>query len=626
MHTVETVLLVLMLGALTGIAARYVRAIPLPLIQIALGALIAWPQDGLHIAFDPELFLLLFIPPLLFADGWRIPKREFFALAKPILLLAFGLVFITVFGLGYLIHWMIPSIPLTVAFALAAVVSPTDAVAVSAISRNLGMPSKTMHLLEGESLLTDAPGRVALKFAVAATLTAGSFSWENAAKDFTWMSVGGLGLGALMGWGFSRGRDMVTRRVGDVAATQMVLLLILLPFASYIMGEYIGVSGILSAVAAGIATNFADLDRSNFISERLQTEGTWSMVEAAFNGAIFLLLGLQLPSIIGETLRGAAHRDVWLLLGYVAAISCALLALRWAWLMLGVRSSLHKAHRQGRMVERPSALLTLATTVAGIRGAVTLAAALSIPTHLANGRVFPERNLLIFLATGTILFTLVLGSIVLPLLLRRIPPVEDTQAQHEERLARTAACQAAIASLALPEDQAQQHSAQWLAQHQEVAGRITQEYRNRIQLLDESGVANTPVAQSDSPEVVHERRMRYLREIELRLHCIQVERNTLYAERQAHRINDEMLRSMVSELDMSEVSLRKRLAVARRAVGLPPLEGHGANAALRNRTTTAEGHAVCSGCNCSCCIMVSRILNFWILPVTVMGKASTKRM
>lgn len=572
MHTVETVLLVLMLGALTGIAARYVRAVPLPLIQIALGALIAWPQDGLHIAFDPELFLLLFIPPLLFADGWRIPKREFFALAKPILLLAFGLVFITVFGLGYLIHWLIPSIPLTVAFALAAVVSPTDAVAVSAISRNLGMPSKTMHLLEGESLLNDASGLVALKFAVAATLTAGSFSWENAAKDFTWMSVGGLGLGALMGWGFSRGRDMVTRRVGDVAATQMVLLLILLPFASYIMGEYIGVSGILSAVAAGIATNFADLDRSNFISERLQTEGTWSMVEAAFNGAIFLLLGLQLPSIIGETLRGAAHRDVWLLLGYVAAISCALLALRWAWLMLGVRSSLHKAHRQGRMVERPSALLTLATTVAGIRGAVTLAAALSIPTHLANGRVFPERNLLIFLATGTILFTLVLGSIVLPLLLRRIPPVEDTQAQHEERLARTAACQAAIASLALPEDQAQQHSAQWLAQHQEVAGRITQEYRNRIQLLDESGVANTPEAQSDSPEVVHERRLRYLREIELRLHCIQVERNTLYAERQAHRINDEMLRSMVSELDMSEVSLRKRLTVARRAAGLPSLD------------------------------------------------------
>ena len=119
-----------MLGALTGIAARYVRAIPLPLIQIAMGALLSWPQKGLHIAFNPDLFLLLFIPPLLFADGWRIPKREFFALYKPILKLALGLVLFTVIGLGYLIHWMIPEIPLTVAFALAAVVSPTDAVAV----------------------------------------------------------------------------------------------------------------------------------------------------------------------------------------------------------------------------------------------------------------------------------------------------------------------------------------------------------------------------------------------------------------------------------------------------------------------------------------------------------------
>jgi hypothetical protein len=216
MHAVETVLLVLLLGALTGIVARYIRAIPLPLIQIALGALIAWPQAGLHIAFDPELFLLLFIPPLLFADGWRIPKREFFALAKPILLLALGLVLFTVLGLGYLIHWMIPEIPLTVAFALAAVISPTDAVAVSAITRNLGMPEKTMHVLEGESLLNDASGLVALKFAIAATLT-GMFSWGEVAKEFTWMAVGGLGVGALIGWGFSHARGTITRRLGDVA-------------------------------------------------------------------------------------------------------------------------------------------------------------------------------------------------------------------------------------------------------------------------------------------------------------------------------------------------------------------------------------------------------------------------
>ena len=573
MHAVETVLLVLLLGALTGIVARYVRAIPLPLIQIALGALIAWPQAGLHIAFDPELFLLLFIPPLLFADGWRIPKREFFALAKPILLLALGLVLFTVLGLGYLVHWMIPEIPLTVAFALAAVISPTDAVAVSAITRNLGMPEKTMHVLEGESLLNDASGLVALKFAIAATLT-GMFSWGEVAKEFTWMAVGGLGVGALIGWGFSHARGTITRRLGDVAATQMVLLLVLLPFAAYIVGEKIGVSGILAAVAAGIATNFADLERSSYISERLQTEGTWSMVEAAFNGAIFLLLGLQLPSIIGVPLHQAGH-DWWILVGYVAAISFALLLMRWIWLVLGVHGSLLRAHRQGKMSERPSPLLNLATTLAGIRGAVTLAGALSVPMLLNNGQPFPGRDMLVFLATGTILFTLVIGAVGLPIVLRHLPPHEESPTVREERLAREQACMAAMAKLTLSEEEMQRRDPEWVAMRQEVNGHLTQEYRNRIQLLDDgSGAAQSIELLREAPEVVRQRKLRYVMEIETRIECIHAERDFYYAERQAHRINDESLRSLVSELDMQEIAMRKRLAVARRAAGLPMTSNH----------------------------------------------------
>ena len=569
MHAVETVLLVLLLGALTGIVARYIRAIPLPLIQIALGALIAWPQAGLHIDFDPELFLLLFIPPLLFADGWRIPKREFFALAKPILLLALGLVLLTVLGLGYLIHWMIPEIPLTVAFALAAVVSPTDAVAVSAITRNLGMPEKTMHVLEGESLLNDASGLVALKFAVAATLT-GVFSWGGVAKEFTWMAVGGLGVGALIGWGFSHARGTITRRLGDVAATQMVLLLVLLPFAAYIVGEKIGVSGILAAVAAGIATNFADLERSSYISERMQTAGTWSMVEAAFNGAIFLLLGLQLPSIIGVPLHQAGH-DWWILVGYVAAISFALLLMRWIWLTLGVHGLLLRAHRQGKMSERPSALLNLATTLAGIRGAVTLAGALSVPMLLGNGQPFPARDMLIFLATGTILFTLVIGAVGLPIVLRYLPAHEESPTVREERLAREQACMAAMTRLTLSEEEIQKRDPEWVAMRQEVNGHLIQEYRNRIQLLDDgSGAVQSIESLREAPEVVRQRKLRYVLEIETRIECIHAERDFYYAERQAHRINDESLRSLVSELDMQEIAMRKRLVVARRAAGLAP--------------------------------------------------------
>ena len=575
MHTVETVLLVLMIGAVTGIIARYIRAIPLPLIQIMLGAVLSWPQKGLHIDFDPGLFMLLFIPPLLFADGWRIPKREFFALYQPILKLAFGLVLFTVIGLGYLIHWMIPEMPLTVAFALAAVISPTDAVAVSAITRNLGMPPHTMHVLEGESLLNDASGLVALKFAIAATLT-GAFSSTKVTQDILWIALGGLGVGALVGWGFSYLRETVTRRLGDVAATQMVLLLVLLPFAAYLLGEYFGVSGILAAVAAGVATNFGDLNRADYISERMQTAGTWAMVESAFNGAIFLLLGLQLPSIIGVTLRDAGH-DWWILVGYVVIISVALLVLRWIWLILGVRRSLHQAHRAGKLIEKPDMWLTLATTLAGIRGAVTLAGALSVPLLLNNGQPFPARDMLIFLATGTILFTLVIGSIGLPLVLRRVPPVSEPESVTEERKARIAACRAAINSLAVSDDDAARQPTEWQAQQHEIEGRIAREYRNRIDLLDDDRSPDTAEAQdAASPEAVHNRRLRYVAELEMRLNCIKVERHTIYAERQHNRINDESLRSLVQELDLSEITTRKRLEVARRAAAKQTAkrEGH----------------------------------------------------
>ncbi|ULR89340.1 Na+/H+ antiporter [Comamonas sp. B21-038] len=575
MHTVETVLLVLMIGAVTGIIARYIRAIPLPLIQIMLGAALSWPQQGLHIDFDPGLFMLLFIPPLLFADGWRIPKREFFALYRPILRLAFGLVLFTVIGLGYLIHWMIPEIPLTVAFALAAVISPTDAVAVSAITRNLGMPAHTMHVLEGESLLNDASGLVALKFAIAATLT-GVFSWTQVTQEFLWIALGGLGVGAAVGWGFSYLRDTVTRRLGDVAATQMVLLLVLLPFAAYLLGEKIGVSGILAAVAAGVATNFGDLNRADYISERMQTAGTWAMVESAFNGAIFLLLGLQLPSIIGVTLRDAGH-DWWILVGYVAIISIALLALRWIWLMLGVSRSLHKAHQAGKLIKKPDLWLNLATTLAGIRGAVTLAGALSVPLLLNNGQPFPARDMLIFLATGTILFTLVIGSIGLPLVLRRVQATSEPESVREERQARIAACRAAINSLAMSDDDAARQPTEWQAQQHEIEGRIAREYRNRIDLLDEERTPESAEVQDlATPDAVQERRLRYVAELEMRLNCIKVERHTIYAERHNNRINDESLRSLVQELDLSEITLRKRLEVARRAAAkqAAKLEGH----------------------------------------------------
>ncbi|PYE76110.1 sodium/proton antiporter (CPA1 family) [Xylophilus ampelinus] len=558
MHTVEIVLLLLMLGAVSGLAARYLAAIALPLLQIALGAVLSWPDAGLHVRFDPELFLLLFIPPLLFADGWRIPKREFFALRRPILTLALGLVLFTVIGLGYFVHWMVPGMPLTVAFALAAVLSPTDAVAVSAIIRRLGMPEKTMHILQGESLLNDASGLVALKFAVAATLT-GVFSWSEAGRSFLFIAVGGVAVGTGVGWGFAVARNAITRRLGDTAATQTVLLLMLLPFAAYILGENLGVSGILAAVAAGIATNFADLERSESIAERMQAQGAWAVVESAFNGAIFLLLGLQLPAIMVDGLTHGPHAW-WRMVGYVLAISAMLVVLRGVWLVLAVRRSMVNARRRGQLLEAPTGRLMGAATLAGIRGAITLAGALSVPLLMPDGSAFPGRELLVFLATGVILVTLVVGSVGLPLLLRGLPQPDEPPHAREERLARVAAYEAAVVALQNDRSGAGRHDAEWQGLHDEAAGRVARGYRRRIETLDDA---------DDGPETDQAERAALKRghvlELELRLAGLHAERTELYRLRREHRINDDSLRTLVQEVDLSEISLRRRLVAAQRA-------------------------------------------------------------
>ncbi|RUV08204.1 Na+/H+ antiporter, partial [Mesorhizobium sp. M1A.F.Ca.IN.020.03.2.1] len=191
------ILVVLAFVALSGALVRLVR-VPLPVLQIAIGAALAWPAKGLHVEIDPELFLLVFIPPLLFGDAFAAPKRELIELRRPILDLAVGLVFFTIVGFGYALHWLVPSIPLAVAFALAAVLSPTDAVAVSSIVDRNVVPARLMHILEGESLLNDASGLVMFRFAVAAALT-GSFSFAAASLSFLYAVAAGIlaGIAAL---------------------------------------------------------------------------------------------------------------------------------------------------------------------------------------------------------------------------------------------------------------------------------------------------------------------------------------------------------------------------------------------------------------------------------------------
>ncbi|WP_426235789.1 Na+/H+ antiporter [Pseudomonas sp. TWP3-2] len=539
MQTAYTVLILLMLVSVSRLVGRVIP-LPLPLVQIAAGALLAWPTLGLHVALDPELFLFLFLPPLLFSDGWRMPKRELWKLRGPILTLAVGLVLFTVVGAGYFIHWLLPTIPLPVAFALAAVLSPTDAVAVSAIAQNR-LPTPLMHMLQGEALMNDASGLVTFKFALAAAIT-GAFSLANASLTFVLVAVGGLAVGVALSWLVGRLRAWMIARGWDDPATHVVFML-LLPFAAYVLAERLGASGILSAVAAGMMQSWLDL-LPRQTSTRLLNRSVWSLLEFAFNGLIFLLLGLQLPDIIKAV---ASHEtSLWPTLFYrcldVVAIFLALVLLRFIWVQSIWRLSvlLRRLRGKGELTQVPTARSCWLLTVGGVRGAVTLAGVMSVPM-LMGSDAFPERDLLIFIAAGVILLSLVAACIALPLLLRGIEKSPDDKRHQEVRDAWRKTAEAAIHALEVEE--AKPADAAEAALAAELKARIMSEYRHQLEVFNDSDEAQALAFQMD------------LLERRLRLKALRAQRLELYNLSRQHQIGDDVLREVLAELDLSEANL-----------------------------------------------------------------------
>ncbi len=543
MQTAYTVLILLMLVSVSRLVGRVVP-LPLPLVQIAAGALLAWPTLGLHVALDPELFLFLFLPPLLFSDGWRMPKRELWRLRGPILTLAVGLVLFTVVGAGYFIHWLLPAIPLPAAFALAAVLSPTDAVAVSAISQNR-LPKPLMHMLQGEALMNDASGLVTFKFALAAALT-GVFSLADASLTFVLVAVGGLAVGVALSWLVGRLRAWMIARGWDDPATHVVFML-LLPFAAYVVAERLGASGILSAVAAGMMQSWLDL-LPRQTSTRLLNRSVWSLLEFAFNGLIFLLLGLQLPDIIKAVV--SHEPTVWPTLFYrcldVVVIFLVLVVLRFIWVQSIWRLSvlLRRLRGKGELTQVPTARSCWLLTFGGVRGAVTLAGVMSVPLLLAPGQNFPERDLLIFIAAGVILLSLVAACIALPLLLRGLEKSPDEKRQNEVREAWRKTAEAAIHALEAEEPaEADPADAAKAALATELRARLMSEYRHQLEVFNDSAEAQALAQQMDQLER------------KLRLKALRAQRLELYSLSRHHQIGDDVLREVLAELDMSEANL-----------------------------------------------------------------------
>ncbi|MCY9205140.1 Na+/H+ antiporter [Bacillus atrophaeus] len=421
------VLVLLTIIAISNIVNRFIPFIPVPLIQVALGILAAAYPRGLHFDLNPELFFVLFIAPLLFNDGKRTPRAELWNLRAPILLLALGLVFATVIVGGYTINWMIPSIPLPAAFGLAAILSPTDVVAVSALSSRVKMPKGILRLLEGEGLMNDASGLVAFKFAIAAAVT-GTFSLAEAAFSFVLIAAGGLLSGVIISFLIIRFR-LFLRRLGMQDVTMHMLIQILTPFVIYLAAEEIGVSGILAVVAGGI-THAVEQDRleSSMVKLQIVSSSTWSIILFILNGLVFVILGTQIPDVISVIFNDTAFNNM-MVIGYILVITFTLMLLRFLWVLFFWNGKWF--FNKDQNIYKPGLRSTLLISISGVRGAVTLAGSFSIPYFLADGTSFPERNLIIFLAAGVILCTLVIASIVLPMLSDK---EEENMKEENEKL------------------------------------------------------------------------------------------------------------------------------------------------------------------------------------------------
>lgn len=549
MHEVSTILLLLAVVAVTNGATRAVR-VPLPLLQIAAGAFLARPL-GVHLEIEPEVFLLVFIPPLLFIDGFRIPKNEFRRFRRPILMMAFGLVVVTVVGLGFLVHACIPGIPIAVAFAIASALSPTDAVAVAGITGRVKVPPSLMHLLQGEALFNDASGLVCLRVAVAAATTASFVAWK-AAGSLVLVAGGGLLVGAAIAWllaGFQR----LVFGVGEGTPGGRILLVLVLPYAGYLVAEHFHLSGILAAAAAGMLLPRLEIFGVAERAARRESTTVLDAVELSLNGLVFVILGQKLPAIVASTdaVVATAELQSWkTVVATAIAITIGLFVLRFAWVWVSMRITVYRSERRGESAPTIPLRVVVATALAGVRGAVSLAAALTIPAVVAGPRGdYPARDVAVLVAAFVIVLSLVSASVGLPFVLSGIalPPTSSDTDKKENLLADLA--ETAIAAIERARDERPPTAEAPSELVADAAQGVLEAYRARTAASDDRAVERERTAIAR----------------ELYRVGIAAERTQLRDMWKARTVDDETYRAILHRLDAVEETL----------VDAPTGHGHG---------------------------------------------------
>ena len=465
LETFEFVLIVLTCVAASSVIDKFVN-VSIPVIQVVIGLLVALVLPSVQeVHLESELFMLLFIAPLLFNETRETNIRALLLNLNSILSLAIALVVVSVLSVGYALHLMVPSIPLAAAFALASALGPTDAATVTALKSNIHLTHRQQTLLSGESLINDASGVVAIQFSVAAAVT-GAFSLIDAAGSFTVLFVGGVAMGIVTGFAFSAINAMLGR-LGYEDTVANVLYEVLTPFLVYLLAETFHVSGVLAVVAAGLVIALPRRQSNNalFARQKLVSDSTWKVISFLINGTIFVFLGMQLPLAVLPGTNGGLN--ILQILGIVIAITLFMHGVRFAWLYALETHKLHKgghlctgkdavdsendlagSSSNGEKPDQPLAELgseqtseqiadqprptcaikpisitsaeviknVLVTTIAGAKGAVTLSIILTLPLTTQSGAAFPQRDLLITIAAGVILATLFLADNLLPVL------------------------------------------------------------------------------------------------------------------------------------------------------------------------------------------------------------------
>lgn len=434
MAAFELILLLMAAVLVSSVLDQVVPRISSPLIQIGLGVIIAaLAITPIQVNIDPELFLVLFIAPLLFNDSLEANKKSLWDNKGIIFMYAIGLVFLIVLVVGFVVHWLVPSIPLAAAFALGAALGPTDAVAVAALKREAQVGKRENAILQGEALINDASGVVSFQFAIAAAVT-GAFSMADAASSFVVTFTGGILIGIALALIFS----FAARRVHDMGLENItfhVLLEVSMPFIVFLIAETLEVSGILAAVACGIVWSLLREQRISPYQSRLNIalSSVWRIVSFTLNGIVFVLLGVQLPKAIQSTWDNV-YINNFEVIGYVLLITAVIVALRFIWALVMVRIFKNPLTGKRDRFNKKSVKNAFITTIGGPKGAITLSIVFSIPYVVSTGEAFPQRSLIIFLASGVILCTLLLANFLLPILApKNEKEVDEDEAEAYDR-------------------------------------------------------------------------------------------------------------------------------------------------------------------------------------------------